>query len=101
MEIIMTVVATLELAIKPESADVASTVIHEVLKGTRAFPGNQGVDVLVDSKNPLRVLLLERWESLEADAAYRAWRAGDGKSDLGSVLAGPPTLSVFTTADGV
>lgn len=97
----MTVVATLELAIKPESADVASSVIHEVLKGTRAFPGNRGVDVLVDSQNPLRVMLLERWDSLDADAAYRAWRAGDGKSDLGSILAGPPTLSVFTTADGV
>jgi len=101
METVMTVVATLELAIRPESADVATTVIHEVLKGTRAFPGNQGVDVLVDSKNPLRVLLLERWESLDADTAYRAWRAGDGKSDLGSILAGPPALSVFTTADGV
>lgn len=97
----MTVTATLELAIAPESADVALRVIHEVLEATRAFPGNRGVDVLVDSTNPLRIVLLERWESLEADAAYRAWRAGDGASDLGSILAGPPVLALFTTVEGV
>ena len=97
----MTVTATLELAIKPESADVALTMIHEVLVATRAFPGNQGVEVLVDAENPLRIVLLERWESLEADASYRAWRAGDGRSNLGSILAGPPVLGLFTTASGV
>ncbi|MHC5795636.1 putative quinol monooxygenase [Lacisediminihabitans sp. FW035] len=97
----MTVTATLELAISPESADDALRVIHEVLEATRAFPGNRGVDVLVDSANPLRIVLLERWESLEADSAYRAWRAGDGKSALGSILAAPPVLGVFTTAEGV
>ncbi|MES2092440.1 MAG: antibiotic biosynthesis monooxygenase family protein [Actinomycetota bacterium] len=97
----MTITAALELAISPESADVALEVIHGVLEVTRAFPGNQGVEVLVDSANPLRIVLLERWESLEADAAYRAWRAGDGKSDLGSILAGPPTLGLFTAADRV
>ncbi len=97
----MTVTAMLELAISPESADVALSVIHEVLEATRAYPGNEGVDVLVDSANPLRIVLLERWESLEADAAYRAWRAGDGKSNLGSILVGPPKLGLFTTAPGV
>ncbi len=94
----MTVTATLELAIKQESAGVASAVIHEVLKATRAFPGNQGVEVLVDAESPLRIVLLERWESLEADAAYRAWRAGDGKSNLGSILGSAPVLSMFSTA---
>lgn len=97
----MTVTATLELTIKPESADVALAVIHEVLDATRAFAGNQGVEVLVDAENPLRIVLFERWESLEADAAYRAWRAGDGRSNLRSILAGPPVLGLFTTASGV
>ena len=97
----MTVTATLELAIRPESADVAAAVIHEVLVATRAFPGNQGVEVLVDAANPLRIVLLERWESLEADAAYRAWRASEGTSNLGDILAGPPVLQLFTTAAGV
>ena len=97
----MTVTATLELSITPESADVAHSVIHDVLAATRAFPGNEGVEVLVDAENPLRVVVLERWESVEADAAYRAWRAGDGASNLGSILAGPPALSLFSTADGI
>jgi len=97
----MTVTATLELTIAPESADVALAVIHEVLDATRAFAGNQGVEVLVDAENPLRIVLFERWESLEADAAYRAWRAGDGRSNLRSILAGPPVLGLFTTASGI
>ncbi|MFM9918668.1 putative quinol monooxygenase [Lacisediminihabitans sp. H27-G8] len=95
----MTVTATLELSIAPESADVAHSVIHEVLAATRAFAGNQGVEVLVDVTNPLHIVVLERWESLEADAAYRAWRAGDGASNLGTVLAGPPVLTVLTTSE--
>lgn len=96
----VTVTATLELAIAPSSADVALSVIHDVLVATRAFPGNQGVEVLVDAADPLRIVVLERWDSLEADAAYRAWRAGDGASNLGSVLARPPVLSKFTTSEG-
>lgn len=97
----MTVTAMLELAIRPDSADDALAVIHAVLEATRAFAGNQGVDVLVDDENPLRIVLLERWASREADAAYRAWRAGDGKSNLGSILASPPVLGLFTPAAGV
>lgn len=97
----MTVTATLELSVRPESADDALVVIHEVLEATRAFAGNLGVDVLVDAANPLRIVLLERWVSIEADSAYRAWRAGDGTSNLGSILADPPTLGLFATAVGV
>ena len=40
------------------------------------------------------VVVVEHWESLEADDAYRAWRATpEGASDLRTLLAEPPTLT--------
>jgi quinol monooxygenase YgiN len=98
----MSITATLDLTITADSADSAHGLIHEVLEGTRAFPGNLGVDVIVDTENPLHIVLLERWESVEADTAYRTWRATEkGSSNLGSILAAAPTLTVFEVADGV
>jgi heme oxygenase (mycobilin-producing) len=96
------ITATLDLRLKADKLDTAFEVIHETLTATRAFPGCLGVSVLVDSADPAHVLLLETWESPEADNAYRQWRTTpEGASDLGSLLAGPPGLILFTAAEGV
>jgi quinol monooxygenase YgiN len=97
------VTATLDLRLKADSLDTALKVIHETLAATREFPGCLGVTVLVDSADPAHVILYESWESAEHDQAYREWRAGDGAaaSDLPSIMAGPPTLTLFTVAEGV
>jgi quinol monooxygenase YgiN len=98
------VASILELQLKPGSLDAALKVIHETLEATRTRPGCLGVSVLVDSADPTHVSAYESWESIEHDQAYRAWRASDdpaAKSDLGSVLAAPPKLTVYTIADGV
>lgn len=99
------VTSLLELVLSPEAAaDLASAhaVITETLEATRAFDGCLGCDVLVDVDDPAHVVVHERWESLEHDDAYRAWRrTPEGASRLGEVLAGPPRLTRFTTADGV
>jgi quinol monooxygenase YgiN len=96
------VTAILDLQLKPDSLDKALEVIHATLVDTRAFPGCLGVSVLVDSSDPTHVALYETWESIEHDQAYRKWRAsGEGPSDLGTVLAAPPTLTLFTVAEGV
>jgi len=51
---------------------------------------------LVDQSDETRWLLVERWESEEADAAYRAYRAENGvKSALGPLLAGPPEVHKY------
>jgi quinol monooxygenase YgiN len=94
----MTVFAQLELQLQPEALEKAYQVLREVLVDTRAFDGCLGVDVLIDGQDPAHVVVHERWASLEHDAAYREWRAGDGASDLGTVLAGPPKLTLFTLA---
>jgi quinol monooxygenase YgiN len=98
----MAVTALLELQLKADSLETAHEIIHATLTATRAFPGCQGVTVLVDSDDPTHVVLHETWESLEHDRAYRAWRATpEGASDLGSALAAAPRLTLFTEAEGV
>ena len=93
----MSLTALLELRLKPDMLDAAYATVRETLADTRQFPGCEGVDVLVDREDRAHIVVHERWESAEADAAYRAWRAGDGVSNLGAVLAGAPVLTVLTT----
>jgi len=90
----MSITALLDLTISADSAAVAPEVLRTVLAATRAFAGNEGVEVLVDTNDPAHIVVVEKWESLEHDEAYRAWRATpDGASTLGSILAAAPTLT--------
>ena len=98
----MAITSILDLQLNADSLENAHTIIHEILTDTRAFAGCLGVTVLIDNADPAHVVLYETWESVEHDSAYRAWRATpEGASGLGSILAGPPKLSLFTTAEGV
>ncbi len=98
----MAVTAILDLQLKADSLETANEVIHATLTATRAFDGCLGVTVLVDDADPAHVVLYETWESLEHDRAYRAWRATpEGASELGSILAAAPRLTLFTVAEGV
>ena len=97
----MSLTVILDLQLKPESAAAATAMLREILAQTRAFDGCLGVDVLIDTEDARHVILLERWASVEADAAYREWRAGAGATDLGSLLVDPPQLTRFQTASGI
>ncbi|MDI3211668.1 antibiotic biosynthesis monooxygenase family protein [Arthrobacter sp. AL12] len=94
----MPITAHLDLTLKAEALPTAPAVLREILSDTRAFAGCLGVDVLVDSNDPAHFLVVEQWASLEHDSAYRAWRAGDGASGLGDILAAPPVLTHFETS---
>ncbi len=78
----MSVLAILDVRLRPETATEALEVLDEVLVATRAFPGCLGVEVVVQADDPGHALVLERWESMAADAEYRAWRASEGRSAL-------------------
>jgi quinol monooxygenase YgiN len=96
------ITAILDLRLKAESLETAHEALHATLTDTRAFRGCLEVTVLVDSDDPVHVVVYETWESLEHDQAYRAWRASpEGASQLGSILAAPPSLTRFTVAEGV
>jgi quinol monooxygenase YgiN len=95
----MAITALLEITVKADDLEASYAAVHNVLVATRAFAGNQGVDVLVDEKDPAHLVIVEHWESIEHDAAYRAWRAGEGATtELGAVLAGAPKLSQYTVS---
>ena len=88
----MAITAILDLRLKAESLQSAPGILHATLTDTRAFPGCLGVTVLTDSADPAHVVLYETCESIDHDRAYRAWRASaEGASELGSLLAAPPT----------
>jgi quinol monooxygenase YgiN len=96
------ITAILDLRLKADSLENAHKVLHATLTDTRAFSGCLGVTVLVDSDDPAHVVVYETWESVEHDRAYRAWRASpQGTSELGSILAAAPKLTLFTVAEGV
>ena len=97
----MPITAFLDIHVKTESLADAPDILYETLIVTRAFTGCLGVDVLVDTEDPTHFVLVEKWASLEHDAAYRTFRAGPGKSPLGAVLAGPPLLTKFEIATDI
>jgi heme oxygenase (mycobilin-producing) len=89
--------AILDLRFNPETLDQAREVINQVLTETRAFDGCLGVTVIEDKDDPAHLVAIEEWESLEKDAAYRAWRAGDGATGMAGLaqhIAAPPSLVV-------
>ena len=99
---IVAITSILDLKLKADALDNANQVLHATLTDTRAFAGCLDVTVLVDSDDPGHVIVYETWESIEHDRAYRAWRASaEGASDLGSILAAAPKLTLFTVAEGV
>lgn len=97
----MTLTVLLDLHLKTDSVAAAPAMLREILKDTRAFEGCLGVDVLVDTADPAHLILLERWASAEADAAYRAWRSGAGATELGSLLVSSPQILQLETASDI
>jgi heme oxygenase (mycobilin-producing) len=96
----MAFTALLELTLRAEKVEEALGVVYDTLDATKAFPGCVSTEVLLDVEDGTHVVVLERWDSAESDAAYRAWRrTPEGASALGSVLAAPARLTKYTTAD--
>lgn len=92
----MAIVSIVSLSIKPEATSAAADTIRESVALARGFAGNLGIDALQDQADPTRWLLVEKWESEEADAAYRAYRVEAGvKSVLGPILNGAPEITKF------
>jgi heme oxygenase (mycobilin-producing) len=91
------VAALLEFRFKPAVLDQVPDALSRTLAVTREFDGCQRIDVLVEDEDPTRYLLVEVWESMEHDAAYRDFRASPaGASELGPLLAAPPAVMYYS-----
>ena len=98
----MATAALLDLHLRDDRAADALSVIEAILRDTRAFQGCLGVEVLVDVEDPAHVTIVEHWESIERDDAYRAWRATpEGSSGLGDLLDRPAALARYTTQTAI
>ncbi len=96
----MAVGVLIEWRFKPDVIGQVPSVVASVLATTRAFEGCIRVDVLIDDDDPTRWLLVELWESLAHDAAYREFRAGAGKvAEIPPMLAVPPVLTRYAVAN--
>jgi quinol monooxygenase YgiN len=95
---IMAVTAFLDLHLRADAREQAPAGLAAILSVTRAFDGCLGVEVLEDVADPAHVTVVEHWESIEHDDAYRAWRAtAEGASNLRELLAVPSVLSRYQT----
>jgi quinol monooxygenase YgiN len=97
----MAITVLLELKIKPDSVAAAREVLGRALEDTRNFDGNLVTDVIVDEDDEAHWIVYERWDSVEHDEAYRAFRAAEGKIvDLPALLAAPPVKTRYLDSDG-
>ena len=94
----MAVTALLDLHLRADKVEEAPDAIGVILAQTRAFEGNEGLEVLVDITDPAHLTVVEHWASIERDDAYRAWReTPEGATNLGALLAAAPTLTRYET----
>ena len=96
----MATTAILEFRLRPDQLEAAYATVHDVLTVTRAFPGCLDIEVLIDTADEAHLVVVEHWESLEADSPYRAWRATpEGATGLGDFLAAVPVLTILTSSE--
>jgi quinol monooxygenase YgiN len=92
----MAITSLLDIQLPADAPFDAEPRITSVLSQTRGRPGCLSADVVRDLDDPRHLVVLEVWESLEADDAYRAWRATpEGASELGELAGGQVTLKRF------
>ncbi len=93
----MSTLVHLDLHLDPDRIEQGRQVLLETLAATRAWPGVEGLAVVVDDADPAHLLVVEHWTRTADHDAYAAWRATpEGRSRLGEVVVAPPTKTVFS-----
>jgi quinol monooxygenase YgiN len=88
-------IGIVELDVKPGTARAAADAIEKSLADTRKFDGCRGAEVLLE-RGADKVVIYERWESPDRQAAYLEWRAGPGASDaVTPFVAKPPEIRTY------
>jgi quinol monooxygenase YgiN len=85
----VTITSVLDIQLRPDAPADAETRVSSILSQTRARSGFLSAEVVRDLDDPRHLIVIEVWESVEADDAYRAWRATpEGKNELGELTGG-------------
>lgn len=94
----MSAIVHFEVRILPDRLADAPRFLSETLAATRAWPGNEGIEALVDDTDPGHILVVEKWATTKDHDDYAAWRTTpEGASTLGEILAGPPAKQVYSS----
>ena len=92
----MAITSVLDIQLRADAPVDAEARVSSILSQTRARPGFLSADVVRDLEDPRHLVVIEVWESLEADDAYRAWRATpEGANELGELTAGRLVLTRY------
>ncbi len=92
----MAITSLLDIQLRPDPPADVETLITSILSDTRARPGLVSAEVVRDLNDPRHLVVIEVWESLEADDAYRAWRATpEGANELHKLTAGQLALTRY------
>jgi quinol monooxygenase YgiN len=76
------------------------SVLLPSLAETRAYNGCELVETYVDSDDPDRIVLWERWAARSNQEAYMHWRVETGMVEaVGGFLAEPPSVMHLSAAD--
>jgi quinol monooxygenase YgiN len=93
----VTAIVHLDLQLKPDLLGSVPAILNETLVATRAWPGNEGLEVIVDDADPAHVIVVETWATAADHEAYSVWRTTpDGANRLGEVVAALPVKTVFS-----
>ncbi len=94
----MSTIVHFEVRIAPDRLADAPRFLSETLAATRAWPGNEGIEALVDDADPGHILVVEKWATTQDHDDYAAWRTTpEGASRLGEILAAPPAKQIYST----
>ena len=95
------ILSVVELTFLEGKESAGLDAVRGSIKATRGFDGCLSVDVGRKLDDPKRLVLVEKWQSAEHDAAYRKFRATQGPSALAGLIAGPPTVSMSEILEDV
>ena len=92
----MAITSVLDFQLRPDAPADAERRISSILSQTRARPGCISADVIRDLDDRRHLVVIEIWESLESDEAYREWRATpEGANELRELTEGQIALTRY------
>jgi quinol monooxygenase YgiN len=94
------ILAIIEMWIKPEDLETYSTYLKEILPGTKSFEGCQKIEIRTNPEDPTHILFQVNWSDVGQMMKYVAWRGETGVSaKLEAYFAKPMALSMWKTAE--
>lgn len=91
----MSVMVTVSIQYKPETAEAGLEGMKEALVDTRAFAGCESVDCYYEAATHT-LFLVELWDKAESQEAYLAWRVETGMIEaMADIVAAPTEFKTY------